>query len=97
MVEDLRTRGIHVVAISADTMQDSQKLVKRLGLSFPLLSDVDLQTAIEYGVAMKEEEIAVPATFIISRDGEIKWKHVGETMIDRPDPDQVLSIATDDR
>jgi peroxiredoxin len=97
MVESFRQRGIRLVAISADTVQDSQNLVKRLDLRFPLLSDVDLKTAIDYGVAMKDEEIAIPATFIISKNGEIKWKHVGETKIDRPEPDQILSIATDDQ
>ncbi len=33
---------------------------------------------------MKGDDIAVPSTFVIRRDGAIVWHYVGETMMDRP-------------
>jgi len=59
-------------------------LAGKLGISFPLLSDVGLKTALAYGVAMDGDEIAVPATFIVTADKRIVYEKVGESVTDRP-------------
>ena len=79
-----------MVAISVDAAADSAKLAADLGLHFPLLSDADLHVASDYGVAMKDRDIAVPAVFVVRRDRTIAWKKVGEDMTDRPSAAQVL-------
>jgi peroxiredoxin len=56
------------------------------------LSDLDLSVATAYGVAMLDEDIAIPATFIITQGGLIHFKKVGETQADRADLDDVLTI-----
>ncbi len=80
-------------AISVDAAADSQKLTQRLSLTFPLLSDPDMRVIKAYGVAMKGQDIAVPATFIIRRDRQIAWRHVGETQADRPSAAALLTKA----
>jgi alkyl hydroperoxide reductase subunit AhpC len=61
-------------------------------IKFPLLRDPDLRVADAYGVAMQNREIAIPSTFIVDREGNIHWKTVGETQMDRADFDEVLEL-----
>lgn len=75
---------MQLVAISADEAADSRKLRERLGLNFPLLSDPDVAVAAAYGVAMQDEDIAVPAVLVVMPDREVFWKYVGEDPTDRP-------------
>ena len=39
---------------------------------------------------MEGSEIAVPAVFIVSRDKRIVFKHVGESIVDRPSAESLL-------
>ena len=39
---------------------------------------------------MAREEIAIPSVFVITPAGTIAWRHVGETVPDRPTPQAVL-------
>ena len=73
-----------MIAISADSQADSRELARRLKLRFPLLSDPELRVISAYGLAMTGQDIAVPATLIVDPKGEIIFRHVGETMVDRP-------------
>lgn len=55
--------------------------------------DSGLKTALAYGVAMVDKDIAVPATFVIDTNQRIVWSQVGESMIDRAPLDEILSRA----
>jgi peroxiredoxin len=78
------------VAISVDPPGDSLKLAADLGIHYPLLFDPNLQVASAFGVAMLDEEIAVPSVFVITRDRHIAWEQVGETSWDRASLEEVL-------
>ena len=78
-------------------MEDSKEFSDDKGIPFPLLSDPKLQVISAYGVAMEGGEIAVPATFVITQKKTVHWKHVGETMADRPDSTGLLKIAENAR
>jgi peroxiredoxin len=69
------------------------RLAGKLGIGFPLLADPGLKTALAYGVAMKGEDIAVPSIFIVGKDHRIHFKHVGESISDRPSPDAILDAV----
>lgn len=80
-----------LVAISADSAEDSRGLEERIGpFEFPLLSDPGVKVAQRYGVAMKGEDIAVPSMFIVMPDRRVAWKYVGENPKDRPAVEQML-------
>lgn len=66
----------------------------KLGLHFPLLSDPDLHVTSSYGVAMKGRDIAVPSVYVVRQDHTISFHKVGETVGDRPSPDEVLAQVT---
>ncbi len=78
------------MGISIDEGGTLAELVERLDLCFALLSVSVRRVMTGYGVADSENELAVPSVFIIDRDGTILWRHVGETMADRPPVEQVL-------
>lgn len=67
-----------------DGPEDSARLIERKYLNFPVLSDPDMTVIRAYGVAMKGQDIAVPAVFIVSKDGQIRYRRVGESVNDRP-------------
>lgn len=79
-----------MVGISVDSPEESKKLVKRLSLRFPLLSDPKMKVISVYGVAMEGRDIAVPSVFVVDRSGRIRYRHVGESITDRPEAEAVL-------
>ena len=82
------------MGISVDHADDSKALVAKLGLQFPLLSDPDMHVVSAYGVAMKHRDIAVPSVYVVRQDHSIAFQKVGETVGDRPSPDEVVAQVT---
>ena len=64
-------------------------------MAFPLLTDPGARTAAAYGVKMQDQELAIPAVFVVHRDGAIVWRYVGESMTDRPASERVLEVLRD--
>lgn len=70
--EKLADRGLKVVAISVDRDKaDIEKFVKETGITFQILHDVSSRVSQEYGV------FRYPETFIIDRQGNVRYKLVG--------------------
>lgn len=88
-------KNIDLVAISADTREDLAAHGKKEEIFFPLLSDPNQKTIKAYGVLMEDSKIAVPAVFIVTKDGHIGWRYIGESMTDRPDSDVVFKKAAE--
>lgn len=62
-----------------------------MGAHFPVLADPDGKVARLYGVYdLLGDGLAAPATFVIWSDGTVKWRHVGESIDDRPSAGDVL-------
>jgi peroxiredoxin len=93
MWREFGDKGISIVAISVDSPEDNRDFRGKWGITLPLLSDVDMTVISAYGLAMEGNDIAVPATFIIDSKQIIRWQHVSETQMDRPDADEVLKLA----
>lgn len=79
------------MAISVDDRATSARLRQRLDLAFSLLSDTKLKVIAAYGVTAKDREIAVPAVFIVDRQRRIIYRHVGQSITDRPAPERLFS------
>lgn len=93
-IEELRSTGATLWAISVDPIPTSQALQRRLGLTFPLGSDPELRVIRSFGVAMADQPISLPATFVLARGtGAIALRYVGETPFDRPRIDAILRAA----
>jgi len=79
-----------MIAISADSPADGQKLASDLNLTYPILSDVYKNYIRQYGVLHPTEGIARPSMFVVNKEGKITWKYVGTEANDRPPIDTVL-------
>src|SRR5260221_12528734 len=88
--KDFDATGTTVVAVSTDTPDDAGALKDKLGLTFDLYSDTELQTIAKWGIADYNANIAKPATFVIQKGGAITFRKVGENQTDRPTADQIL-------
>lgn len=90
IAKQLEAKGATIVGISVDEAPESKMLRATLNLTFPLLHDDDANVAAAFGVRMLGESMAIPSVFVVTEDGEIAWRHVGEYVPDRPTPDSVL-------
>jgi peroxiredoxin len=86
----IKTLGAEMIAVSADSPADGQKLASELNLTFPILSDVYKNFIKQYGVLHPTEGIARPSMFVVNKEGKIVWKYVGTEANDRPRIDTVL-------
>jgi peroxiredoxin len=68
-------------------------------LTFPILSDPDGAVLRAYDVLHArggpgESDIAVPAQFLVRRDGSIAWRFVSTRIQSRSDPADTLAAVT---
>ncbi len=96
---EIEGRGGCLAAISVDPVERSQELIARLAaeeggarLGFPLLSDPGGATAKAYGAYDPAHRVALPATIVVSRSGEVEWKRVGGSIADRPTRGEALAV-----
>ena len=84
-LDRIRSLGAEVLGISVDSHHANREFGKRLGLSFPLLSDFHRQASAAWGVLETEAGVSGRAVFVVGRDGKVAYRDVS------PDPGQVPS------
>ncbi|HET7833814.1 MAG TPA: protein disulfide oxidoreductase [Gallionella sp.] len=67
------TPAVITVAMQSGSRDEVEKYVRQQGLNFPVLNDPDGRIAAAWGVH------AVPASFVIDRDGQIRFVEIGYT------------------
>jgi peroxiredoxin len=87
-----------VVAITRDPVETTSRAATRLGLPFPVLSDPDLALIGSLGLIHPRagpggSDVARPATYVIGRDGVVRWMHAATNIRVRPDPADVLAAV----
>jgi peroxiredoxin len=87
-----------VVVFPTETAEESSKvseLTKRIKggqipneeIPYPVLLDINLKGVDQLGI---RSELAKPSTYIIDRQGRVRFAYVGETIADRPSIDSIL-------
>lgn len=89
-MEAFRSHGAELVAVSVDPPATSAELAKKLGVTFPLLSDESRATIRAFGVEDVENGISWPAIFVIDKQGRIVWRSLTQTYKVRAMPGQIL-------
>jgi peroxiredoxin len=84
-----------VVAVSVDTIEENVRLAERLGLEFPILSDVQEEAIRTWGLVHENGKpgggaISRPAIFLIGPDGTISWRRLTDDYRVRVRPEDVL-------
>ena len=87
---------VQVLAVSCDPMFALRAFAEQDGLTFPLLSDFwpHGATARAYGVLDEERGCADRSTFIVDRDGVLRWA-VHSAMRDARDLDEQARVLTE--
>ena len=79
-----------------DPVEQNAKVVQELKLSFPILADTERRVLDSYDLrdeAGPDGAIARPATFVIDRDGIVRWRNLSDSYRLRPSPDDVLAAV----
>ena len=77
-MQEIRTRDAVLLAISADSPFSHAAFARTRGFAFPLLSDIHRSVISAYGVLDEERNVAYRSTFIIDRDGILRWGQAGD-------------------
>ena len=56
-------------------------------IPYPILLDINLSSVDQLGI---RSDLAKPATYIIDREGRVRFAYVGESIADRPTVDSIL-------
>ena len=83
--------------MSVDTSEESARLASKLGLDFPILSDVEQRAIHDWGVVHEGGKpgggaIARPAIFLVEPDGRISWRELTENWRVRVRPEALLEV-----
>ena len=100
LLDDDQRRTTQILAVSVDGPENLQKMVDRISAEdgiapdFPLLSDPGHAVIDRYGLFNAEDprgrQIAHPATYVIDRDGVVRWKMVEVNYRIRPTNEDIL-------
>ena len=95
-LSDFTSRGVHVAAISVDSKEINQNHCRKMGFTFPFLSDTNadvirLYDVLHRGAGPKGADIARPAEFYVDRAGTVQWVNLTENIAVRARPEQALS------
>jgi peroxiredoxin len=85
-----------------DSVENADRVVQKLGLEFPVLSDPESAVIEAYGVlhpsgGMGGVDIARPATFLIGPDGTVRWRQLTDNWRVRIRPEQVIEAIQQTR
>jgi peroxiredoxin len=94
----LEEAGIHPVAISVDSPEESRDLAQKAGYTFPILSDPKADAIRRYdllhaGAGIEGQDVARPAEFLVDSSGTVRWVNLTENYWVRARPEQVLEVA----
>ena len=101
-LEEIRSTDSELISIDPHENWATKALLKDVGftsedVNYPLLHDPAVTVSAMYGVAFQmrihTEWSNRPATFIIDKQGVIRYAKKGESFGDRPSASDILSVA----
>jgi alkyl hydroperoxide reductase subunit AhpC len=86
-----------LLGISADSPFSHAEFKRQRGVAFPLLSDMHRATIRDYGVWDEARNVAYRSTFIVDRQGRLRWGQAGDRHMVRGADEilRVLSVVDD--
>jgi alkyl hydroperoxide reductase subunit AhpC len=85
-----------VIAISVDSPEDSEKLRRSQGYTFPILSDAQEDVIRRWDLVHLHgrrdgADISRPAEFLIDPSGKVRWVNLTEDFVVRARPEEALA------
>jgi peroxiredoxin len=88
---EFERRGARVAGVSVDPPDDSARLVGKLRLPFPLLSDPRGELIKRLDLWDAQEGVARPTVAILDRSGEVRYLYSGYDPADRPGESELFA------
>lgn len=90
--------GVEIIAVSQDPNARSHEMAQRLHLGYRFVADSDLAVTRRYGLVharggQSGEDVPIPTTVVLDRDGVVRWLWISNNFQVRPDPDAVLAAV----
>jgi len=83
-----------ILGISCDSVYSHDAWARKLGLTYPLLSDINRRVCQAYGVHNVERNCAKRSVFIVDKQGVLRFKEeYGPGQL--PDPERLLQVLGD--
>lgn len=76
--DDFADAGAVVLGVNRDSVHAHKAWAAEYGIEVPLLADMKLDVARQYGVAIDDRGISGRAVFLIDRKGVVRYQHVEE-------------------
>jgi peroxiredoxin len=97
-LKDIEATGLRLIAVSYDAPAKGTAAAKKLGLTYPLLSDPESKVITAYGILNHEAMgkgagIAHPVAFILDRQGVVRAKLMRDNYRDRPESTELIAAA----
>ena len=91
-IEEFEARGAQIAGISVDPPSNNARMVGKLQLPFPLLSDPEGELARMCGLWDAREGVAVPSIVVVAQSAEVRYLYSGTDVLDRPGDDEVFAV-----
>ncbi len=105
LLTEAQERTTQILVLSVDRPGDLQKMVDRISRDdgrapdFPFLSDPDHAVIDRYGLFNPGDpsgrQITHPSTFVIDREGIVRWRFVEVDYRVRPSNEEILEALSD--
>ena len=105
MLTEEQEANTQIVALSLDSPEDLQRMVDKISADdslaprFPFLTDEDHQVIDRYGLFNDADprgrQITHPATYVIDKEGVVRWKFVEVDYRIRPSNEDVLAALAE--
>lgn len=89
-MQGFEAQNATLVAISVDPPEINADLARKLGVTFPLLSDTSREVTKAYGLHDPPNDIAWPAIYIVDPGGTVTWRSLAEDYKVRPAAEVIL-------
>ena len=97
-VQRFTDKGISIIGIAGQKLENLKQYAEANQVPFPLLSDTsrEVMKAYEVFTLLKWDSyrIAVPSTYVLDGNQEIRYVYIGSSQFDRPRVDEIISQAT---
>ena len=80
-----------VLGISIDAPPSNKEFATKIGVKFPLLSDMTRQVSKDYGILNDKYQFANRTTFVVDKEGKIQHIVEGGSAVD---PTSAIDICT---
>ena len=88
---------VQILAVSIDSHEDSKQFIQKLNersagrIDFPMLEDKNHKVIDRYGILNPDGRgWPHPATYVIDKQGAVRWKFVDVDFTKRPTNEQIL-------